>query len=123
MDEAFGALDPVIRAKAEEDLLAIQKRLATTMILVTHDMEEAFKLADKIAVMDGGQLLQYDRPSELVRRPATPFVEALIGLNDRPFRLLALQSVADVTEPGEADGQPVSEAMSQKDVLAEMIWS
>ena len=54
MDEPFGALDPVIRAKAQEDLLAIQKHFGTTIVLVTHDMEEAFHLADKIAVMDKG---------------------------------------------------------------------
>ena len=55
MDEPFGALDPIIRAKAQEDLLAIQKRFGTTIILVTHDMEEAIHLGDKIAVMDAGK--------------------------------------------------------------------
>ena len=123
MDEPFGALDPIIRAKAQEDLLAIQKHLSTTIILVTHDMEEAFRLADKIAVMDGGKLLQYDRPDKLVRQPAAPFVQDLIGASERPFRLLALRSVREAAEPGEAGGPPVDEHMSQKDALAEMIWS
>src|SRR5690606_1916691 len=62
MDEPFGALDPIIRTKAQEDLLAIQKRLGTTIVLVTHDMEEAVHMGDRIAVMDGGRLLQYDTP-------------------------------------------------------------
>ncbi len=64
MDEPFGALDPIIRTKAQEDLLAIQKRFGTTIILVTHDMEEAVHMGDKIAVMDAGKLVQYARPAE-----------------------------------------------------------
>ena len=63
MDEPFGALDPIIRTKAQEDLLAIQKRFGTTIILVTHDMEEAIHLGDKIAVMDAGKLVQYAKPA------------------------------------------------------------
>src|SRR5271163_3257258 len=59
MDEPFGALDPIIRAKAQEDLLALQRRLGVTVVLVTHDMEEAIALGDRIAVMDRGRLLQY----------------------------------------------------------------
>lgn len=59
MDEPFGALDPVIRAKAQADLRDIQRRLGTTLILVTHDMEEAVTLGDRIAVMDKGRLVQY----------------------------------------------------------------
>ncbi len=62
MDEPFGALDPVIRAKAQEDLKAIQRRFGTTILLVTHDMEEAISLGDRIAVMDDGRLLQYGSP-------------------------------------------------------------
>ena len=58
MDEPYGALDPLIRSKAQEDLLAIQRRFKTTIVLVTHDMEEAIHLGDTIAVMDKGQLLQ-----------------------------------------------------------------
>jgi ABC-type proline/glycine betaine transport systems, ATPase components len=123
MDEPFGALDPIIRSKAQEDLLAIQRHLRTTIILVTHDMEEAFRLADKIAVMDGGKLLQYGTPDDLVRRPAAPFVEALIGVAERPFRLLAINTLGEAVEAGEAAGPPVPVDMSQKDALAEMVWS
>ena len=61
MDEPFGALDPIIRGKAQEDLLAIQRRFGTTIVLVTHDMDEAFHLGDRIAVMDQARLLQYAR--------------------------------------------------------------
>ena len=123
MDEPFGALDPIIRAKAQEDLLTIQQHFATTIILVTHDMEEAFRLANRIAVMDGGRLLQYGRPEQLVRDPATPFVEALIGTAERPYRLLALRTLEDAVEPGEAAGPAMHMRTSQKDALAELIWS
>lgn len=123
MDEPFGALDPIIRAKAQQDLLAIQRQLRTTIILVTHDMDEAFRLADRIAVMDGGRLLQYGEPDELVRRPANAFVEALIGAPERPFRLLSMRSVGDAVVPGEAEGIPLAATMSQKDALAELMWS
>jgi len=108
MDEPFGALDPIIRAKAQDDLLAIQKHFGTTIILVTHDMNEAFHLADKVAVMDKGRLLQYDAPAELVLRPATPFVETLIGAADRPLRLLSIATAAEAVEPGGAEGEPLS---------------
>ena len=79
MDEPFGALDPVIRGKAQEDLLAIQRRFGTTIVLVTHDMEEAFHLGDRIAVMDKARLLQYAAPAELLTHPAEAFVERLVG--------------------------------------------
>ncbi|HEX2146639.1 MAG TPA: ABC transporter ATP-binding protein, partial [Pseudorhizobium sp.] len=119
----FGALDPVIRTKAQQDLLAIQKHLGTTIILVTHDMNEAFRLADKIAVMDGGRLLQHGTVDELVRRPASDFVEAMVGTTERPFRLLSSQRVADVLEPGDADGPAIAVDASLQDALADLIWS
>src|SRR5207244_12549432 len=87
MDEPFGALDPIIRAKAQADLKAVQDRLGTTIVLVTHDMNEAIALGDRIAVMDQGRLLQYARPDELVVKPATEFVGELLGSGERPFRL------------------------------------
>ncbi|HTN60761.1 MAG TPA: ABC transporter ATP-binding protein, partial [Devosia sp.] len=100
MDEPYGALDPVIRAKAQEDLLAIQRQFKTTIVLVTHDMEEAIHLGTKIAVMDKGKLLQHDTPQQIIANPATPFVAQLIGSAERPFRLLSLEKLADHIEPG-----------------------
>ena len=108
MDEPFGALDPLIRAKAQEDLKAIQRQLATTILLVTHDMEEAIRLGDRIAVMDSGKLLQYASPAEILVHPATPFVGALIGVGERPFRLLSLETAAQAVEPGEAESRSPS---------------
>ncbi|MGJ8571732.1 MAG: ABC transporter ATP-binding protein [Hoeflea sp.] len=123
MDEPFGALDPIIRTKAQMDLLEIQKLFGTTIILVTHDMDEAFHLADRVAVMDEGALVQYATPSDLVKQPATDFVRALIGENERAFRLLSIDTVADAVEPGTAQGAPLSSTTSQRDALSELLWS
>lgn len=123
MDEPFGALDPVIRAKAQEDLLAIQKRFGTTIILVTHDMEEAIHLGNRIAVMDEGRLIQYATPAEILAKPATSFVETLIGTGDRPFRLLSLNEVREAVEPGTAEGEALPASATQRDALAELLWS
>lgn len=123
MDEPFGALDPIIRHKAQEDLRAIQRRLATTIVLVTHDMDEAIALGDRIAVMDQGKLLQYATPADIVATPATPFVAELLGTGDRAFRLLSLLEVRDAVEPGEAPGEPVAANTSMRDAYAECLWS
>jgi osmoprotectant transport system ATP-binding protein len=123
MDEPYGALDPVIRAKAQEDLLTIQRRFGTTVVLVTHDMEEAIHLGDTIAVMDQGKLLQCASPAEIIARPATPFVAELIGNSERPFRLLSLAKVADHLEPGSVEGEPIDATASLRDAYAELLWS
>eukprot|EP00913_Durusdinium_trenchii_P004216 g3908.t1 len=73
MDEPFGALDPVLRRAAQDELLSIQRRFGTTIVIVTHDINEAFHLGDAIAVMDNGKLLQFAAPAELLRYPASPF--------------------------------------------------
>jgi osmoprotectant transport system ATP-binding protein len=86
MDEPFGALDPVIRGKAQDDLLAIQKQFGTTVILVTHDMDEAFHLGNRIAVMSEGRLLQYSTPEKILTEPADPFVQQLTGTSDRALK-------------------------------------
>lgn len=123
MDEPFGALDPIIRARAQEDLRQLQRRLGTTIVLVTHDMNEAIHLGDRIAVMDRAKLLQYDTPQEIVTRPATSFVGELLGSGERPFRLLSLQPVRPFIEPGEAAGTAISEDASLRDALEEALWS
>jgi osmoprotectant transport system ATP-binding protein len=123
MDEPFGALDPIIRAKAQDDLLDIQRRFGTTVILVTHDIDEAFRLGDRVAVMSQGRLLQYDRPAQLITHPADPFVSQLIGSADRSLKLLSLITAGEAAEPGDADGPTVQSSDSLRDVLAELVWS
>ncbi|MFO1039354.1 MAG: ABC transporter ATP-binding protein [Geminicoccaceae bacterium] len=123
MDEPFGALDAIIRGKAQTDLLAIQRRLKTTIVLVTHDMDEAFQLGDRIAVLDQGRLLQYAPPAELVTDPADEFVARLLGTADRSFKLLSLTTAGDVARPGPAQGQPIPAPTSLRDVLAHLLWT
>ncbi len=123
MDEPFGALDAIIRGRAQEDLLAIQRRFKTTIVLVTHDMEEAFHLGDRIAVLSEGRLLQYDRPEALLLAPADDFVARLTGSGDRAYRLLSLTTVAEVAEPGPADGEALAPETTLRDALAQLVWS
>jgi len=123
MDEPFGALDPIIRAKAQDDLLAIQRRYGTTIVLVTHDMDEAFRLGDRVAVMNAGRVLQYDHPAVLLTRPADPFVARLAGSADRALKLLSLVTAGDAAEPGEADGPAVAASASLREVLSELLWA
>ena len=85
MDEPFGALDPLTRHELQDDLVALKKRLETTIVFVTHDLGEALRLADSIALMDGGKLVQAGPPAEFWERPATPFVERFIGAQATPI--------------------------------------
>ncbi|TPE51034.1 ABC transporter ATP-binding protein [Amaricoccus solimangrovi] len=123
MDEPFGALDPVIRQEARAELVAIQRALGATILIVTHDMAEAMALGDQIAVMDGGRLAQAGTPAEIVLRPATPLVRALIGESERGFRHLALLPVAAALTPGAAEGEALPAGATLADALSRMIWT
>lgn len=123
MDEPFGALDPIIRARAQEDLRRIQRALGSTIMLVTHDMEEAMQLGDRVAVMDAGRLVQYGSPAEIIRNPATDFVAEMVGGVDRPLRLLSLIPVSDIVEDGSAGGDPLAADTSLRDALSACLWS
>jgi osmoprotectant transport system ATP-binding protein len=122
MDEPFGALDPIIRAKAQEDLLDIHRRYGTTIVLVTHDMDEAFRLGDRIAVMSQGRVLQYDRPAVLLTNPADPFVARMTGSADRALKLLSLTTCGEVARAGPGGGPTVPASASLRDALSELVW-
>lgn len=79
MDEPFSALDPVTRGSLQEELYQLQKELNKTIIFVTHDMDEAIKIADKICILKDGDILQYDTPENILKNPANNFVENFIG--------------------------------------------
>lgn len=79
MDEPFGALDPLIRARLQDEFQALQARLAKTVVLVTHDVEEAFRLADAVAVLDEGRVVQVGTPEAIRSAPASPFVAAFVA--------------------------------------------
>lgn len=81
MDEPFSALDPITRTQLQDELFNLQQEMKKTIVFVTHDMDEALKLGDKVAIMKGGKLLQYDRPEVLLKNPSHGFVEEFIGKN------------------------------------------
>ena len=123
MDEPFGALDPVIRGKAQDDLLAIQKQFGTTIILVTHDMDEAFHLGNQIAVMSQGRLLQCSTPAKILTEPADPFVQQLTGTSDRALKLMSLLPLKESMAPAKSGlAYALPQSLSLRDALAEMIW-
>jgi osmoprotectant transport system ATP-binding protein len=96
MDEPFGAIDPINRERLQNELLRLQERLRKTIVFVTHDINEAIKLGDRIAVLKkGGVLAQYATPAELLMAPADDFVEDFVGA-DRALKRLALTRVGDL---------------------------
>src|ERR1700722_4194498 len=123
MDEPFGALDPIIRTKAQDDLRDIQRRFGTTIVLVTHDIDEAFRLGDRVAVMSQGEVLQYDRPAALLIRPADPFISRLTGTGDRAMKLLSLTTAGEAAERGSPEGATVPASATLRDVLSDLLWS
>ncbi|MFT4085929.1 MAG: ATP-binding cassette domain-containing protein [Gordonia sp. (in: high G+C Gram-positive bacteria)] len=96
MDEPFSAVDPITRVRLQDSLIAIQHELAKTIVIVTHDFEEATKLGDKVLILsEGGRIEQYATPAEILANPATPFVEEFIG-SGATLAQLTLQRVRDV---------------------------
>ncbi len=96
MDEPFGAVDPIVRGRLQDELLALQAQLHKTIVLVTHDIDEAVKLADRIALLNvGGVLEQYASPDEMLAAPANAFVEQFIG-EDRGIKRLRLRTVGEL---------------------------
>ncbi|MDI5934425.1 ABC transporter ATP-binding protein [Halomonas kalidii] len=95
MDEPFGALDPITRDTLQEELRDLQSRLHKTIVFVTHDMDEALRLADRLVVMDAGRIVQQGAPLDLLRDPADDFVASLLGGDDRGFKEAALTRVEE----------------------------
>jgi len=95
MDEPFGAIDPITRVRLQDEFLKIQQEIKKTIIFVTHDIYEAIKMGDKIALMKEGRLVQYDTPTNLLYRPENEFVENFVG-TDRALKGLQLIRVKDV---------------------------
>ena len=89
MDEPFGAIDPITRARLQDEFLRILRELRKTIVFVTHDIDEAIKMGDRIAILRDGALVQYDTPEAILARPADAFVEAFVG-TDRALKRLAL---------------------------------
>ncbi len=113
MDEPFGAIDAITRAALQRELLDLQRRLKKTILFVTHDVDEALRLADQIVVMREGRIVQHDTPLKVLTRPADSFVRELVGADDM-VRQLGLLAVSTAMEPLPAgsrlDGQPTISA-------------
>ena len=117
MDEPFGAVDPIVRARLQDQFLDIQARLRKTIVFVTHDIDEAIKMADRIAILNkGGVLEQFDSPEAILRDPANDFVKRFVGV-ERGLKRLALVTVGEIEIER---GPVVSSRDSAQDAIQEM---
>lgn len=98
MDEPFSALDPISREQLQDELLDLQSKIRKTIVFVTHDIDEAIKLADRIGIMQDGKLIQFDTPEQILRHPVNEFVKSFIGA-DRVNQLEALPTIEEVMIP------------------------
>jgi osmoprotectant transport system ATP-binding protein len=120
MDEPFGAIDPITRTNLQNEFLRILRRLKKTVVFVTHDIDEAIKMGDRIAILKDGRLVQYGTPDEILSRPANDFVAEFVGA-DRALKRLNLVTVRDVMQPGAAGAVSAPADTSLKDALALML--
>src|SRR5438067_8230413 len=106
MDEPFGAIDPIVRARLQDEFLRLQKEIRKTVVFVTHDVDEAIKVGDRIAILrEGGRLAQYDTPQQILEHPADEFVADFVG-RDRALKALSLRTLGDLelSTATQADG-------------------
>ena len=122
MDEPFGALDPIARARLQSEFRQILKQVRKTVVLVTHDLDEATRLGDRIAIMKSGKIVQYDTPDIVLSHPADAFVENFVGI-DRALIRLSLFTVSDAMsgEPPLDTTRPIPAACNLRDALALMV--
>jgi osmoprotectant transport system ATP-binding protein len=127
MDEPFGAVDPITRERLQDEFLRIQEDIKKTIVFVTHDIDEAIKMGNKIAILkQGGILAQYDTPETILANPNSEFVASFVG-TDRILKRLSLVRVGDIRlEPanGEAEDLPrIDGNLNVRDALSEIIGS
>lgn len=125
MDEPFAAIDNITRTRLQDELIRIQRTVRKTILFVTHDVEEAIKLADEIVIMESGRVIQYDSPLNILTHPANEFVARLSGAND-VLRRLSLQTVGSVMLPVGANFgnfQQVTRDIDLRDALAQLLSS
>ncbi|UVC08825.1 ABC transporter ATP-binding protein [Rhizobium sp. TH2] len=122
MDEPFGAIDPIVRTRLQDEFKQILSRVKKTVVLVTHDLDEAIRLGDRIAIMRTGKIVQYDTPDAILSRPADRFVADFVGI-DRAIKRLGLFSVADAMEAGVSSQSPatVQAGVNLRDALSLMV--
>lgn len=124
MDEPFGALDPITREALQNELLRIQSHIHKTIVFVTHDIDEALRLATHIVVMDKGRIVQHDTPENLLNNPANSFVENLLGQSERGLKRASLQRVEQFMSALSSELPEVSIAVgsSVRQALSLMLW-
>ena len=122
MDEPFGAIDPITRARLQDEFLNILRMLKKTIVFVTHDIDEAIRMGSRIAILRDGALVQYAPPERILAAPANPFVEAFVG-GDRALKRLALirAATAIVFWDGPRPARSVAPDENLRDVLAQML--
>ena len=119
MDEPFGALDPVTRGALQQEMTRIHRLQGRTIVLVTHDIDEALRLAEHLVLMDHGEVVQQGNPLTMLTRPANDFVRQFFGRSELGVRLLSLRSVADYVRREErAEGEALEERMTLRDALS-----
>ncbi len=118
MDEPFGALDPVTRSALQQEMRRIHQLLGRTIVLVTHDIDEALGLAEHLVLMDNGEVVQQGAPLALLTAPRNDFVRDFFGRSELGVRLLSLKQVRDFIEPGMADGAPVAETLTLREAMS-----
>jgi len=119
MDEPFGALDPLTRHTLQHELARVQRTLGCTIVLVTHDIDEALLLGQQLVLLERGRIVQAGTPLQLLAHPASPWVSDFLGRATLGQRLLGLRRVAEILRPGEqADGAPLQPGQSLRDALA-----
>ncbi len=122
MDEPFGALDPVTRQALQGELARIHRASGKTIVLVTHDIDEALRLATRIVLLDRGRIVQAGPPAQLLMQPASDAVSDFIGRSDLGLKLLGLLSVADRLHAGEsAPGEPILASASLREALSAFV--
>jgi osmoprotectant transport system ATP-binding protein len=120
MDEPFGAVDPVTRARLQEEFVRLQGELGKTVVLVTHDIDEALRLGDRLAVLaEGGRLAQFGTPAEILARPASEFVASFVGAGATLKRLGLLPATVAIDPAGPAPAVPVGSRIGAGATLAE----
>jgi osmoprotectant transport system ATP-binding protein len=123
MDEPFGALDPLTRTRLQRELLRVQAEVRKTIVFVTHDLDEAILLGDRVALLrPGGRLAQVGTPHEVLARPADDYVARFVGA-DRGLKLLSLRTLGDVPldPPDGASGPTAALATTLRDALSLML--
>ena len=122
MDEPFAAVDPITRDVLQNELARIHQATGKTIVFVTHDIEEALRLATMIAIMERGRLAQIGTPLEIVERPASGFVRDFVGVQGVGLKLLSVRRVADRMRPGDApEGVAIAESATLAEALDAMI--